>query len=47
MKHENSRYDLLTRLLHWIVAAGIIYAMIVGYLLHFISNPVILSFFLR
>lgn len=45
MKHENSRYDLLTRLLHWIVAAGIIYAMIVGYSLHFISNPVIFEFF--
>lgn len=32
------RYDGLSRFLHWTIALGIIYTMIVGYSLHFISN---------
>jgi len=33
------RYDRLSRVLHWAVAIGIIYTMVVGYALHFISDP--------
>ncbi len=39
------RYDAFSRVLHWVVAVGIIYATIVGYSLHFISNPVVFAFF--
>jgi len=45
-KHTpRSRYDLFSRILHWVVAVGIIYATIVGYSLHFISNPRVFTFF--
>lgn len=40
-----TRYDKFTRLLHWIIAIGIIYASIVGYSLHFITNPSVFTFF--
>lgn len=39
------RYDLFSRILHWILAIGIIYATIVGYGLHFISDPQVFRFF--
>jgi cytochrome b561 len=32
------RYDRLSRFLHWSVAAGIIYTLLVGYALHLLSN---------
>lgn len=41
----NTRYDKFTRLLHWICAAGIIYATTVGYSLHFITDQTIFNFF--
>ncbi|OPJ99449.1 cytochrome b [Serratia marcescens] len=42
---KTARYDTFSRVLHWVVAVGIIYAMIVGYSLHFISNPTVFTFF--
>lgn len=44
-RKKTSRYDLFSRSLHWVVAVGIIYAMIVGYSLHFISEPTVHHFF--
>ncbi len=43
--HSRTRYDLFTRVLHWVLAAGIIYASLVGYGLHFIENPKVYHFF--
>jgi cytochrome b561 len=40
-----TRYDRFSRLLHWVLAVGIIYASLVGYGLHFISDPRIFTFF--
>lgn len=40
-----SRYDRFSRILHWVLAVGIIYAGLVGYGLHFISDPHVFSFF--
>ncbi|HCV64486.1 MAG TPA: cytochrome B [Serratia sp.] len=40
-----SRYDRFSRILHWVLAVGIIYAGLVGYGLHFISDPQVFSFF--
>ncbi|WP_431223443.1 cytochrome b [Serratia sp. L9] len=42
---HSSRYDPFSRILHWVLAIGIIYAAIVGYGLHFISNPQVFNFF--
>lgn len=42
---HKTRYDLFSRILHWVLAIGIIYATIVGYGLHFISNPQVFRFF--
>jgi superoxide oxidase len=39
------RYDLLTRILHWIFAIGIIYASIVGYALLWVTNRPLHDFF--
>jgi cytochrome b561 len=36
-----ARYDRLSRVLHWLVAAGIFYTMIVGYSMHFVTNPAV------
>lgn len=44
-KLNSARYDAFSRMLHWVVAVGIIYSMIVGYTLHFISNPAVFTFF--
>lgn len=35
------RYDRLSRILHWAVALGIIYTMVMGYALHFISDAAV------
>jgi len=35
------RYDRLSRVLHWAVAAGIIYTMLVGYGMHFVSDAAV------
>ncbi|WP_312240229.1 cytochrome b/b6 domain-containing protein [Pantoea sp.] len=40
-----ARYDKFSRLLHWVCAVGIIYASIVGYALHFITDKKIFAFF--
>lgn len=40
-----TRYDLFSRLLHWVIAVAMIYVMIVGYSLHFMANERIFSFF--
>lgn len=40
-----SRYDRFSRILHWVLAVGIIYASMVGYGLHFISDPQVFTFF--
>lgn len=42
---HKTRYDLFSRILHWVLAIGIIYATIVGYGLHFISDPQVFTFF--
>lgn len=44
-KIPRSRYDRFSRILHWVLAVGIIYASLVGYGLHFISDPQIFTFF--
>ncbi|WP_035059338.1 cytochrome b [Andreprevotia chitinilytica] len=33
------RYDLLTRIMHWVFAVAIIYATCAGFALHVITNP--------
>ncbi|HIH4161001.1 TPA: cytochrome b/b6 domain-containing protein, partial [Serratia marcescens] len=45
MSHEPARYDLFSRLLHWGIAAVMIYVMIVGYSLHFMTDARIFAFF--
>ncbi|MGQ8773053.1 cytochrome b [Serratia sp. NA_112.1] len=40
-----TRYDLFSRLLHWIIAVAMFYVMIVGYSLHFMPNERIFTFF--
>lgn len=42
---HRTRYDSLSRILHWVVAIGIIYITIVGYTLHFMTNPQTFTFF--
>jgi len=37
--HDTGRYDGVTRVLHWLFAAGIIYASVVGYALGHITTP--------
>ena len=44
MSHEPARYDLFSRLLHWGIAAVMIYVMIVGYSLHFMTDARIFAF---
>ncbi|CAI2091934.1 Cytochrome b(N-terminal)/b6/petB [Serratia ficaria] len=44
-KLKMARYDAFSRMLHWVIAVGIIYATIVGYSLHFISHPTVFEFF--
>lgn len=44
-KPPRTRYDRFSRILHWVLAVGIIYASLVGYGLHFISDPNIFTFF--
>jgi superoxide oxidase len=39
------RYDRLSRCLHWIIAVGIIWTSVTGYMLHMIKTPKIWSFF--
>lgn len=39
------RYDKFSRILHWVLAIGIIYASIVGYSLHFVADPQVFKFF--
>ncbi len=42
---NNPRYDLLSRVLHWVMASVIIYAAIAGYVMHFVTgNPELFSF---
>jgi superoxide oxidase len=42
---NHARYDIFSRILHWALAIGIMYATVVGYGLHFISNQRLFSFF--
>ncbi|MEZ9159780.1 cytochrome b [Vibrio lentus] len=42
---NNPRYDLLSRVLHWVMASVIIYATVAGYVMHFVtSKPELFSF---
>lgn len=41
----NTRYDIFTRVLHWLVAIVIIYAMAMGYILHAIEGTRWFNFF--
>ncbi len=45
MSHKINRYDFFSRILHWGIAAVIIYVMIVGYSLHFMTDTRIFTFF--
>ena len=39
------RYDLMSRVLHWVMASVIIYATIAGYVMHYVtSHPELFSF---
>jgi Cytochrome B561 len=40
-----TRYDLFSCLLHWVIAVAMIYVMNVGYLLHFMPDERIFTFF--
>lgn len=42
---NNPRYDLVSRVLHWVMASVIIYATIAGYVMHYVtSHPELFSF---
>ncbi|MGU3414620.1 cytochrome b [Enterobacteriaceae bacterium C23F] len=45
MQTYPARYDRFTRVLHWLVAAVIIYAMFMGYLLHALEGTRWFTFF--
>lgn len=45
MAQEPTRYDFFSRVLHWGVAATMIYLMTVGYLLHFMTDARVFAFF--
>jgi Cytochrome B561 len=42
---DQGRYDIFTRVLHWVVATVIIYAMCMGYLLHALEGTRWFTFF--
>jgi cytochrome b561 len=42
---KSARYDRFTRILHWVVAAVIIYAMSMGYILHALEGTRWFTFF--
>ncbi len=44
MSHQAARYDFFSRLMHWTIAAAMIYVTIVGYSLHFIADAGLYSF---